>query len=250
MVARNVETILNCRAWQLFASEYAIPYPGNFLSDSINIFPPPEQAGQLFKRKHKELSMACTDWGKTIVRIFRGWDKKPFLINPAKHKSNSEESIFAMTNSPASQNSQEIFIPSQRLENISVAPEIEDISWDQFMRCNEAMWVIHNPTQKVLNANLAAIAANANKPAIEILNTEINVLWDDDPLNDLTRLVNESSKWLRLHSNVGWRWKRNQNQGGLIYVRQRTEFWVDYKKITYLGLEDCRFEHVRAALPV
>lgn len=247
MAAWNAGTILiNCRAWQLFAHEHGIPYPGNFLSDSINIFPPPEQAGQLFKKRHKDLSAACADWGKRIVRIFRGWDKKPFLINPATDKSTTQqENYFTM-----SQNNQEIITLPQRLENIGVAPEVEDISWDNFMRSNEAMWVIHNPTQRVLNANPAAIAANANKPATEILNTEINVLWDDDPLNDLTKLVNESSKWLRLHSNVGWRWKRNEGEGGLIYMRQRTEFWVDYKKITYLGLENCRFEHVRAALPV
>lgn len=134
--------------------------------------------------------------------------------------------------------------------NTPVAPEIE-ISWDHCWNSPDAMWVIHQATQKVLYANPAAYKANADKPPTEVLNTEINVLWEDEALDNLTRLVNKlnPNKWLEGHSNRGFRWARNTQEGGVIYTRRRHEFHVDYKKITYLGLE-CRFEHVKAAIPV
>lgn len=132
--------------------------------------------------------------------------------------------------------------------NTPVASELE-ISWDEVYRSKDAFWVICQKTQRVLFASPAAIEANGNKPPTEILNTEINTLWEDEALDNLTRLVNLTNGWLHGHSNIGYRWQRNTEEGGVIWTRKKHEFHVDYHKINYLGLE-CRFEHVKAAIPV
>jgi hypothetical protein len=132
--------------------------------------------------------------------------------------------------------------------NTPIAKELE-ISWDEVWRSEDAMWVICQKTQRVLYANPAAIRANGDKPATEILNQEINALWEDEELARLTRQVNREMGWIHDDVNTGWRWKRNESDDGLIWTRQRTEFNVDYHKILYLGL-DARFEHVKNAVPV
>jgi hypothetical protein len=234
VLVKDALDIINSASWQMFAEECDIPYPGSFQDDLICVSAPDMQlAKELYIEKRAQLAEACRKWGQSMVQISWSDNHRPLPIAA----QNQSGDIISMTN-PI------ITDPY----NTPVAPELE-ISWDDCWNSPDAMWVVHQATQKVLYANPAAIAANGEKPAIEILNTEINVLWEDEELDNLTRLVNKLTGWLHGHSNIGYRWQRNSEDGGVIWTRKRHEFHVDYKKISYLGLE-CRFEHVKKALPV
>lgn len=228
--------IINCKAWEMFAEECEIIYPGNFLGRYINIFAPNQaKAKQLWFLKRKKLAEACRDWEQKLVRIFWSLNDrdKPIPIRPIKEGVNTIMTDQSIITDPY---------------NTPVAPEL-DLNWQDCWTSPDAMWVIDQASQRVLYANPAAIAANGNKPPTEVLNNEINALWEDEALNSLTKLVNTTTGWLREHSNVGFRWARNEEDGGIIWTRKKHEFHVDYKKISYLGLT-CRFEHVKAAIAV
>lgn len=108
-----------------------------------------------------------------------------------------------------------------------------------------AVWIIDQATQEVLLANRVAIEANC-KPPREILTKDISVLWDEEPLRELTNLVHRD-KQVSDHTNTGYRWRKEE--GNNIWVRARHHFTVDYAEIAFLG-QVCRFEIVKEAVPV
>jgi hypothetical protein len=236
-VGLGVQTLIDGWKWQQFRKQCELEYPGNFWKEYAHIFAPNRQlANILWREKGEELADAAFRFRRRLVRIF--WSlsdqDKPIPIRPRPKQQVVGNCIMSnIVTDPY---------------NTPVAPEL-DINWQDCWNSQDAMWVVHQATQKVLYANPAAIAANGNKPPTEILNAEINALWEDEALDSLTRLVNRTTGWLREHSNTGFRWQRNSEDGGVIWTRSRREFHVDYHKINYLGLE-CRFEHVKAALPV
>jgi PAS domain-containing protein len=81
----DVLTLLNCRAWELFADECQLEYPGNFWKEYIHIFVPNrDKAKELWKLKREKLAHAASKWQRKLVRIFWSLNPsdKPIPIRP------------------------------------------------------------------------------------------------------------------------------------------------------------------------
>lgn len=226
--------------WLEFKSFCGLSAEGNFWGNNAHIFAKDlDDAKAIWQAKRQKLSHAALIWKRASVQIFWSFasDAKPISIRP-NFISSQEGNIIMSSES-------QIITDAA---NIPFAKELE-ISWDEVNRSKDAYWVICQTTQRVLFANYAAILANGNKPPTDILNSEINALWEDEALAKLIGLVNRTNKWIENHTNTGYRWERNEHDGGLVWTRRKHEFNVDYHKITYLGVP-ARFEHVKDAVPV
>lgn len=163
-IIRDARIIISCKAWQLFAQECEIPYPGNFWKKWINIFTPTQRhAKLLWLNKRNKLAQACSHWEQELVRIF--WsNEKPLCIRPNFSKRLSVLGDDLMSHGPL------IATPSIEVGQLTITPQVlSKVVWMMENPTAKAVLIrVHDEAQKVMSQATASLVVGASlKEAVQ-----------------------------------------------------------------------------------
>jgi PAS domain-containing protein len=221
-------------------------------------FPDKEAAWELLDRHYYELAGSAKALGKYETRIYMGDDPIPRRILASMSRSqglapriiSDRQSQQGVSDSMPRIGT--LVIPDRALDIASqiVIPEAE-LTLAQAHLSDDAYWII-GQDEKVLYANPAALAANANPPEEEIMNSPFFVfaVWQQENLQKLREQLAQDKKLVE-HDNIGYRFQANpeyseSNPRVPSRIPVRHHFWVNYWEIEFFN-QPARLEWVQRA---